>query len=176
MFDTTMDWLSAALGLGVPGAELDFWHMATRGVVVFVAGLVIVRVVAHRRFVSRHAPFDVILGITLGAILARAVNGAAPFLPTVASAFVLAFLDRLIAVGAFRWSWFRHAVEGRPRALVRGGELDRDAMRRYHVSEEDLLVELRHNGHVESLENVHDAHLEPSGEISVIPARRAEAA
>lgn len=169
MIDGIASWLSALLGLGIDGSELDFAHMAARGVVVFLLAIVAVRVLAHRRFVSRHTPFDVILGITLGAILARAVNGTAPFLPTLGSAGVLILLDRLIVVGAYRWRWFRHLVEGRSRELIRDGEPKRSVMRRHHINEEDLRAELRRLGHVEDLANVKEAYLEPSGEISVIP-------
>lgn len=173
MLEPIASWISGMLGLGIPGAELDFTHMAARGVVVFVVGILAVRIVAHRRFVSRHTPFDVILGITLGAILARAVNGTAPFLPTLGSALVLLGLDHLIVVVAYRWPWFRHLVEGRSRELVQDGELNRAAMRRFHISREDLLIELRRQGHTEDLDRVREAYIEPSGEISVITRRAA---
>lgn len=168
MMQAVWSWLDATLGLGVPGAELDFVHMASRGVVVFVLGILAVRVVAHRRFVSRHAPFDVILGIMLGAIMARAINGTAPFLPTLGSAVVLLVLDHLIAVGVYRWAWFRHLVAGRSEKLVHDGELDRKSMQRFHINREDLLVELRRQGHLESLANLREAYLEPTGDISLI--------
>lgn len=172
MVQAVWSWVHATLGLGVPGAELDFVHMASRGVVVFVLGIVAVRIVAHRRFVSRHAPFDVILGIMLGAILARAINGTAPFLPTLGSAVVLLVLDHLIAVGVYRWPWFRNLVEGRSEELVRDGELNRESMHRCHISREDLLVELRRQGHLESLANLREAYLEPTGDISLITIER----
>ncbi|MGK7312643.1 MAG: DUF421 domain-containing protein [Candidatus Longimicrobiales bacterium M2_2A_002] len=168
MIQSIASWLSSMLGLGMPGAELDFLHMAARGLVVFAVGIVAVRLIAHRRFVSRNTPFDVILAITLGAILARAVNGTAPFLPTLGSALVLLLIDRLIVVASYRWEWFRHLVGGRSRQLVEDGRLDRRLMRRFHVSREDLLVELRRQGHMENLDLVHEAYLEPNGEISVV--------
>lgn len=171
MVQSIASWFSSMLGLGIPGTELDFVHMAARGVVVFVVGIAAVRLIAHRRFISRNTPFDVILGITLGAILARAVNGTAPFLPTLGSALVLLLLDRLIVVGSYRSAWFRHLVEGRSQQLVQDGQLNTGLMRRFHVSREDLLIELRRQGQMEDIDEVHEAYLEPSGEISVVPTQ-----
>ena len=69
------------LGLGSDAAGLTFVQISLRGVVVFVAALVIVRC-GDRRFLSQKTAFDAVLGFILASMLARAVNGTAAFFPT----------------------------------------------------------------------------------------------
>jgi len=62
------------LGLGSDAAGITFLQISLRGVVVFVAALVIVRC-GDRRFLSQKTAFDAVLGFILASMLARAVNG-----------------------------------------------------------------------------------------------------
>ena len=70
--------ISAVLGLGSDAAALTFTQISLRGVIVFVAALVIVRC-GDRRFLSQKTAFDAVLGFILASMLARAVNGTAAF-------------------------------------------------------------------------------------------------
>ncbi|WP_404439050.1 DUF421 domain-containing protein [Microbacterium aerolatum] len=60
----------------------------------------------------------------------------------------------------------------RPRASASApltdGRLDRRTMRREFITEDELLTQLRAHG-LSELSQVQRAHLEPNGEISVIP-------
>jgi uncharacterized membrane protein YcaP (DUF421 family) len=73
--------LGRLLRLGSDAAGLTFLQISLRGVVVFVAALVIVRC-GDRRFLSQKTAFDAVLGFILASMLARAVNGTAAFFPT----------------------------------------------------------------------------------------------
>src|SRR4029450_2894810 len=88
--------LESLLGLGRDAAALTFVQISLRGVVVFVAALVIVRF-GDRRFLSQKTAFDAVLGFVLASMLARAVNGTAAFFPTLGGGFVLVVLHRLLA-------------------------------------------------------------------------------
>jgi uncharacterized membrane protein YcaP (DUF421 family) len=72
--------LGMLLGLRSDAAGLTFRQISLRGVVVFVAALVIVRC-GDRRFLSQKTAFDAVLGFILASMLARAVNGTASFFP-----------------------------------------------------------------------------------------------
>jgi len=163
--------LEALLGLGHEAASLTFLQISLRGVVAFVAALVIVRC-GDRRFLSQKTAFDAVLGFILASMLARGVNGTAAFFPTIGGGFVLVVLHRILA----SWSRRSHAVglliKGRSDVIVRDGVLDEAAAHRNRLSEHDVLEELRLNGNVAEIRDVLLAVLERNGQISVV--RRAQ--
>jgi uncharacterized membrane protein YcaP (DUF421 family) len=161
--------LRLTLGLGVEGKELGASQMALRAVVVYVATVLMVRL-GKKRFMGQSSAFDVILGIMLGSIVSRAITGNAPFVPALAAAGVLLAMHWLFSALAFRSHSFGKAIKGEARVLVRDGALDREAMRRAHISEHDLREDLRGEG-VSRLERVAEARLERSGKLSVIEAQ-----
>src|ERR1700710_969745 len=87
--------LYAALGIGVEAQYLTILQVVLRAVVVFFASLLIVRV-ADKRFFAKKTAFDVILGLILASMLARAINGSEQLGPTLSAGFALAFLHRLL--------------------------------------------------------------------------------
>jgi uncharacterized membrane protein YcaP (DUF421 family) len=137
---------------------------------VFVVTLVMVRV-ADKRFLAKMSAFDVILGFLLASMMARAVNGSAAFVPTLLGGFVLVFLHRLIAFISFYSDRFGRLVKGDARVVLKQGRADLATMADLHISEKDLLEELRLNGNVGSLDQVGTAILERNGKISVILSR-----
>lgn len=68
---------------------------------------------------------------------------------------------------AYRWPKLTNAIKGRPRPLIKDGELNRHAMRRELMTTGEVLSQLRLHG-IEDVRDVHLAYLEPSGMISVI--------
>ena len=85
------------LGLHAAVDALTWGQFAARTVVVFALGIFLVRI-ADRRFLGRNAGFDVLLAIVLGSVLSRAINGQAPFLPTLAASVLLVLLHRVVGV------------------------------------------------------------------------------
>ena len=69
---TVLEHLEVLLGLGHEAGSLSFLQISLRGVIVFVAALVIVRC-GDRRFLSQKTAFDAVLGFILASMLARAV-------------------------------------------------------------------------------------------------------
>ena len=67
------------LGLGLEPKNLTFVQISVRGIIVFIAALIMVRL-ADRRFLAKLSAFDAILGFILASMLARAINGSAAFL------------------------------------------------------------------------------------------------
>lgn len=159
--------LDAVLGLGRDAASLTFLQITLRGLVVFVATLIIVRC-GDRRFLSQKTAFDAVLGFILASMLARAVNGTAAFVPTLGGGFVLVILHRLLAHWSRRSHAFGLLIKGRSDVIVRGGRLDEAAARRNRLSEHDVLEDLRLNGNVGEIREVLLAVLERNGDISVV--------
>lgn|SRR6516162_4794972 len=110
--------MSDLLGLNLEGKDLNLVQICLRGFIVFVVMLVMVRV-ADWRFLAKLSAFDVILGFLLASMTARAVNGSAAFLPTLAGGFVLVFLHRAVAVIAYYSDSFGRLVKGARRLLSR---------------------------------------------------------
>src|SRR5690348_8778006 len=78
---------SGALALGRDVADVGAVAMALRTIVVFAFTLAIVRL-GSKRFLGEASPFDFIVGIMLGSVMSRAINGSAPFFPTLVSGTV----------------------------------------------------------------------------------------
>ena len=156
------------LGLNLEPKDLTLVHIGLRAIVVFTVTLVMVRV-ADRRFLAKLSAFDVLLGFLLASMMARAVNGSAAFLPTLAGGFVLVLLHRLVGMLAFYFEWFGRLVKGDACIVVREGKTNHQLLKSFHISDKDLMEELHLNGNLERAEQVKQATLERYGKISVIP-------
>jgi len=162
--------LDTALGLSVPAGSLGWGQMGARCLVVFIFGVILVRL-ADRRFLGRNANFDVLLAIALGSVLSRAINGQAPFFKTLAASALLVLLHRVLGAVTCRWPAFSRLVKGDAVVLVRQGTADRRAMRAFDISDDDLEENLRLNGNVSRLAEVEEARLERNGQIAVVKKR-----
>lgn len=156
-----------ALGLDLQPKDLGMGQMALRSVVVFLAGLAMVRL-GPRRFLGQHSAFDALLWIILGSVLSRGINGSAPFFQTLGASALLVAIHWLVAWLAYESGIVGRIVKGRPIPLVLGGALRRAAMRFTAVSEHDLLETLRVKGKTPRLDSVDEAYVERSGQISVL--------
>jgi uncharacterized membrane protein YcaP (DUF421 family) len=163
-----MDALSELLGIGIEAKELTVLQVCLRGTIVFVAGIVMVRM-ADKRFLSKMTALDAILGFILASMLARAINGSGPFAPTLVGGFLLVLLHRICCKLAMRSHTFGGWVKGNADMIIHNGEVNQAALRTNDLTEKDLLEELRQHGHVQSPAEVEVAYMERSGRISVIP-------
>jgi uncharacterized membrane protein YcaP (DUF421 family) len=162
--------LDTTLGLGRDATALTFLQVSLRGVIVFIATLVIIRC-GDRRFLSQKTAFDAVLGFILASMLARAVNGTAAFFPTLGGGFVLVMLHRVLASWARRSHVLGDFIKGRSDVLIRDGKLDQELATRNRLSERDVLEDLRLHGNVRDIADVSIAVLERNGQISVVPRK-----
>jgi Predicted membrane protein len=162
--------VSSILGLSLEARDLTFIQVSLRAIIVFIVSLAIVRV-GNKRFLSKMSAFDAILGFIMASMLARAVNGSAPFFPTLGAGFVLVGLHALIARLAFRSDAFGNVVKGTSQTIVTNGKPDRQSMAHAMLSEKDLLEEARLNGKVMRLEDIQLATLERNGQVSIVLTR-----
>ncbi len=167
--DGFVDTIGRLLGLERDVADVSVLQMTLRTVVIYAFSLAILRL-GSRRFLSQASAFDVIVAIMLGSVMSRAINGSAPFLPTLASGTLLVGIHWLLAALAIRFDWLGPLVKGSAVRLITDGVVDRDAMRRSGVAEHDLEQALRSQAGVTDPERVRLATLERDGAISVLPA------
>ncbi|PSN10067.1 DUF421 domain-containing protein [filamentous cyanobacterium CCT1] len=154
--------------LGLDALTLSVEQICLRAAVVYIVAMLMVRVVGDRRFAGKYAAIDIILSITLGATLSRAINGAAPFFPTLAGGVVLVAMHWLLAAVSFQLPQLEPWIKGRSRLLVQDGQVNHSALRTSHLTEGDLKMILRSSVSLTDLNQVELARLEPSGDISVI--------
>jgi len=159
--------LEIFLGLGVQPKDLTFVQISVRGIIVFLATLIMVRL-GHKRPLAQKTPFDAILLVILASVLARAINGSSAFFATLGGGVVLVLLHRLFAYLAFYSHGFGILVKGEPDTIVRDGECDFEMMRRNHVSIHDLEEDMRLSAHTDDLSKIRVARVERSGDISFI--------
>lgn len=155
------------LGLGVDPKDLTFVQVSLRAIIVFIAALITIRL-GHKRSLAQKTPFDAVLLVIVASVLARAVNGSAPLLPTIGGGVVLVIVHRLFAQLAYYSHTFGILVKGRPDVIVRNGECDTGMMRRNHVSVHDLDEDMRLNAHSDNVSKIRVARVERSGDISFI--------
>lgn len=151
------------------GADADtilWWQMVVRGLLIFVYGLVLVRVAPIRSF-ARMGAFDIVLVVILGSILSRALTANAQFLPTLAAATALVLFHGLLGWVSIHSRGFGYLVKGKPIRLIRNGRIDERAMRQALMNKGDLELALRSNGVAEAGE-VEAAYLERNGKITVV--------
>jgi uncharacterized membrane protein YcaP (DUF421 family) len=162
--------LQTLLGISVQPKDLTFLQVSIRGVVVFIAALIMVRLSSKRSLAEKSA-FDAVLVVIIGSMLARVINGSEAFFPTLGTGFVLVLLHRLFGIAAYYSHAFGFLVKGTPTVLVQNGRLERKNMFWNHISEHDLEEDMRLEAKIEDLSKIKVARVERSGDISFIEAK-----
>jgi uncharacterized membrane protein YcaP (DUF421 family) len=159
------------LGLGVEPKELTFFQISLRGIIIFAATIVLVRL-SDRRSLTKKSPFDQIFVVVVASILARAINGSATFFASIGGAAVLVAVHRILAFACYHSRILAKALKGRAYVLIRNGNLDYRVMRRHHLPIEDASEDLRLSAKEEDFDQVKTGRLEASGDISFILKKR----
>jgi uncharacterized membrane protein YcaP (DUF421 family) len=159
-----LEQVKGLLGLERDLEQVNSGQMALRAILIYAFPVLLVRI-ASKRFLSQATAFDVIVAIMLGSILSRAINGSAPFIPTVLAGGAVVGLHWLLATLAVRTSFFGALVKGEPRLLIKDGQVQQEQMR----AANDLDEALRLQSHQTDPSKIKRAFLERNGSISVIP-------
>ena len=167
--NTFSQFVHTLLGIGTEPRDLTFLQVSVRGIIVFIATLIMVRLGSKRSLAEKTA-FDAVLVVIIGSMLARAINGSEAFFPTLGTGFVLVFLHRLFGLAAYYSHTFGILVKGRPVVLVEDGKLQRKKMLWEHISKHDLEEDMRLDAKTEDLSKIQVARLERSGDMSFIKA------
>jgi uncharacterized membrane protein YcaP (DUF421 family) len=155
--------------IGPDTGEATALQLCARAVMLFLFGVVCIRIAGRRTF-SQITPLDIVVAFIVGSNISRAMTGKAPFFGGLAATLVVVVLHRLLAMATLRWSPLTRFLKSAPVILVCDGVADEAAMRRHAISQADLAAGLRME-QIERLEEVRLATLEASGKISVVPSR-----
>lgn len=144
---------------------------AVRAVVVFAIAVVYVRLGGKRIF-DKNSAFDIVTAIMLGSILSRAITDSSPFIPTLVAGAFLVATHRLLALISYRSDRFGNLIKGVRSILVKDGKIQEDNMRDSNITEQDLLSAARAQARINSLDEIEEAYLERSGDISILPKKK----
>src|SRR5213075_1729880 len=131
--NTLSQFLEALLGLGMEPKELTFLQISLRGVIVFATTLVMVRL-SSKRSLSENTAFDAVLIVIIASVLARAINGSAPFFPSLVVGFVLVVSHRALGEIAYFSHGFGILIKGKMEVLVQNGKLQHKTMHLNQIS------------------------------------------
>jgi uncharacterized membrane protein YcaP (DUF421 family) len=156
----------SVLGLSLKSEQLGYGHMAARALLMYLLLVLIVRS-AKKRFLSNATAFDFILTVMIGAVAARAMTGGAPFFPATLAVVVMVLIHWVFSWAGQQSPAFSGLIKGHSTLMIKGGKIQSEAMKRAHMSRDDLEEDLREKG-VNDPSKVEEVRLERSGKLSVI--------
>lgn len=141
---------------------------AVRSVVVYVAVLVLVRVVG-RRTLAQLSGYDVVITVATGSVLASVAVPSSPSVSDGVTVLVTLYgMQVLLGVLRQRSERVQRLIDFRPVEVVRDGLAElRRSPGSSQLTTEDLAALLRRSG-VTDLSQVELAVLEPTGKVSVL--------
>jgi uncharacterized membrane protein YcaP (DUF421 family) len=161
----------AAMGKDGDPGSLTALQTVARALFLYGFGLVALRLGGHR-ILGRFSAVDVVVGIMLGSILSRAVNGAAPIGPTLAATAALVAVQRGLAAATCKTPRLARWVKGVPYPLMRDGKVIPKALAAESLGVHDVEEAIRLAGHDPQGGKVERAWLERDGRISVVAGER----
>ncbi|HCX55925.1 MAG TPA: hypothetical protein DHU90_04975, partial [Sphingobacterium sp.] len=97
-------------------------QMGARAFMMFIIALFLVRL-GGIRILGRKSGVDFVIIIMLGAVLARGIVGASPFLSTVFAGFVMIIVNKILAQVSARLPYLGNMVKGKPAVLYKNGKI-----------------------------------------------------
>ncbi len=149
------------------GKDLNALQMSMRAFVFFFLTLLFIRI-SGRRVFGKKSPFDNIIVIVLGSVVARGIAGASSFGATVAASFVLVIIHRLLSWFMIKNKSIEKLVNGNDILLYQNGEIIPNNLMKAGMSKDDLYASLRLETKAETLEEVEKSYMETNGRISFI--------
>ena len=145
---------------------------AARTLAVYLMVLVLLRITGKRE-IGNFSPFDLLVALMLGEIVDEAIYGDVSFAQFALAAGMIALCQYATGWLTFQNKKLDALLEGTPSVLVRDGELQREALRKERMAEEEVMAMLREQG-IDDLREVKVAVLEVSGRLSAIKQDWAE--
>lgn len=145
---------------------------AVRASVIYVFLLVVIRL-SGKRTIGNFSAFDLLVALMLGEVVDEPIFGDTPMTQGLVAITVIAVWHYANSYLSFRSRRIDELLGGKPSVLVRDGQIEREAMAKEQVNEEELWALLRLQ-QIDKLEEVKAATLEPDGQLSVIKTEEAK--
>src|SRR5438876_3578486 len=146
--------------------DIPWWHLVVRGVVVYLAILVLLRI-AGKRQVAQMGMIEFVALLLISNAVQNAMNGGDnSLIGGLILATVIMLMSRGFQYATFRWRKVEQLVQGRPTLLIHHGKILHDRLKRELLTVRELRTILRKQG-VHDLSDVCEAVLESDGFVSV---------
>lgn len=137
-----------------------------RPIVVYLVLVILLRIFGKRELAQLN-PFDLVVLLSLSNTVQNAIIGEDNSVTGgVVGAFSLLAINWVVARVLFRSRKLTRILEGRSTILVRNGQVDKRAMQRESLTEEDLISVIHKQGFL-GLREIHRCELEPNGTFYV---------
>ncbi|STY78836.1 Protein of uncharacterised function (DUF421) [Legionella wadsworthii] len=137
-----------------------------RCIILFCLSVLLFRFTNHRFNIS--TPLDFLIIAISGGLISRGIAGANSLWLTVEALLTLVILHLILSKLCFFFNKMGFIFKGCPHYLIEHGELNYKNMRRFSISENDLLAQLRQKLNTENYSLIDSAILERTGNISFI--------
>lgn len=143
-----------------------------RGAAIYFVLLVIMRL-SGRRTMGQMTPFDFVLLLIIAETTQQALLGD-DFSITNAAVLIITLVTIDIALSYVKEysETASKLLDGMPTVLIRDGKIDRRALDRARIEEEDILHAARQKQGLERMSEIKHAVLETDSGISIIPRER----
>lgn len=150
---------------------MPLWEIAARSTVVYLAVLVLMRIIPKRN-AGHISPNDMLILVIIGTLGTDAIIAESS---TMADKLVMigciVLLGYVVDAVEYWVPGFSKLLRDKPTTLIEKGRMIRRNMRHEMVTEEELIATLRKAG-IENIGSVRSACMEADGEISVIKQDR----
>ncbi|HAU0368227.1 TPA: DUF421 domain-containing protein [Legionella pneumophila] len=137
-----------------------------RCIILFFMCVLCIRFTNHR--FSLNTPLDFLLITISGGLISRGIVGANSLGITIEGFLTLIVLHLVLSKLCFHFEGIGFLLKGSPHYLIENGKLNYQNMKRYSISENDLLDQLRLRLNTENYESIESAFLERTGCISFV--------
>lgn len=121
-----------------------------------------------RRALAQLNPFDFVVAVAFGSIVARTATSATPtYVEGLTALVTLLAAHRVLSIARRRSVRVRRVIDRPPVVLIRDGEIHEDAVAGADLTTSDLATLLREQG-VRSVDEIELAVLEARGVVSVL--------
>jgi len=141
-------------------------YIFIRSFLLFLVSIFIIRY-GNRRY-RLNSSFDYLLLIIIGGVFSRGIVGASSLLVTVVGTISLVLAHRVISVLTFYHRRLELLLKGSSRPVIKNGELLKKQLKKYHLTELDILAEMRTQLHTDDLTKIKTAYLESIGKLSFV--------
>ncbi|MGB8029964.1 MAG: YetF domain-containing protein [Terracidiphilus sp.] len=148
--------------------QLPLLEKLLRPAIVYLALVVLLRLFGKRELAQLN-PFDLVVLLSLSNTVQNAIIGNDNSVSGgIIGAFALLAVNWLVVRVLFRSPELTRMFEGRSAVLIHNGQVDRKALQRESLSDEELLDAIHRQG-FDSVQKVQRCELEPNGTFYVEP-------
>lgn len=139
-----------------------------RTIILYIYLILIMRVMGKRQ-IGQLEPVDFVVALMISELATLPMgDNRIPLIYAIVPITTLVFLQVLTSFLELKSEGFRNILNGQPSIVIKDGLVNIEELRQLRYNLDDLLAELRQQGHFNLME-IHYAILETDGSLSVVP-------